>query len=302
MGSCKTYSRMWILILVFNQSVSSVSCTVSQNWRNVILLHIHSRSKTSRNSKTQLSSLTKNTSLVVSLLVDITDSISFVSTLSFEVFADLRFSVYNKRKNKFFTIQDVEAIKSFNTLRTVWGFPRVLPLDTFNDPINGYIYEADQCEFGVDFIVAPPPTNWKILSFHEKFPRPKFSWTVASFSKLKENSYTSTKFSMGGSYWVLKLYPKGNRRADGKWVSIFLCLDYNETLEADEKIYTRAHLRVQDPLGYNHITNKHDCWHDNQRECWGWYQFVSIADLHAYLDKEGSLSLDIEFEVVSTTI
>lgn len=72
---------------------------------------------------------------------------------------------------------DIEA-KPFNTLKTVSGLPQVLALDTFNDPKNGYLFDGDHCEFGVDVIVVPPPTNWEILSLNEKPSIPKFSWTV----------------------------------------------------------------------------------------------------------------------------
>lgn len=81
------------------------------------------------------------------------------------------------------------------------GFPQLVPSDTFNNPENGYIFEGDQCEFGVDVIVAPPLTNWEILSFNEKLPDPKFSWTLNNFSKLKDNVYTSKSFSIGGRNW-----------------------------------------------------------------------------------------------------
>jgi len=43
----------------------------------------------------------------------------------------------------------------------------VLPVDAFNDSKNGYIFEGDQCEFGVNVIVAAPPTNWEIYTLHE---------------------------------------------------------------------------------------------------------------------------------------
>ncbi|KAL1197508.1 hypothetical protein V5N11_012087 [Cardamine amara subsp. amara] len=76
------------------------------------------------------------------------------------VFAYLTFFVYNKKENKYFTIQDVEG-KQFNALRPVWGFPQVLPLDTFNDPKNGYVFEGDQCEFGVDVMI--PLANFEVL-------------------------------------------------------------------------------------------------------------------------------------------
>ncbi|CAH2053058.1 unnamed protein product [Thlaspi arvense] len=40
----------------------------------------------------------------------------------------------------------------------------------------------------------------------------------------------------------------------------------------------------------------------NLRNGWGYAEFVSVAQLtKAYLDKEGSLNVEIEFDVVSET-
>ncbi|KAJ4871283.1 TRAF-like family protein [Raphanus sativus] len=88
----------------------------------------------------------------VSMYVEL-DSKSVSST----VLAYLTFFVYNKKENKYFTIQDDEG-KQFNAVRPVHGFPQVLPLDTFNDPKNGYVFDGDECEFGVDVMVLPLDT------------------------------------------------------------------------------------------------------------------------------------------------
>ena len=95
---------------------------------------------------------------------------------------------------------DVE-VKRFNALKKIWGLQQVLPSDAFNKLENGYIFEGDQCEFGVDVIVASPLTNWEILSFDEKLSKPKFSRAVRKFSDLNVNSLTSDIFSMGGRKW-----------------------------------------------------------------------------------------------------
>ncbi|CAA7030913.1 unnamed protein product [Microthlaspi erraticum] len=141
-----------------------------------------------------------NVSGFISMHVEIDSKSLMVSTPPTEVFAELRFFVFNKKQNKYFTIQDVE-VKRFNALKTVWGLQEVLPYETFINPLNGYVYEGGQCEFGVDVIVASPLTNWEILSFNEKLPNPKFSWNVKNFSSLKEDVHTSNSFSMGGRKW-----------------------------------------------------------------------------------------------------
>ncbi|CAH8326992.1 unnamed protein product [Eruca vesicaria subsp. sativa] len=180
----------------------------------------------------------------ISMYVEI-DSKSFISEPQCEVFAELIFFVYNKKENKYFTIQgkllviyicfihiyfshhssvyfmysDVE-VKRFNALKTVWGLRQVLPFDSFNNPENGYVFEEDQCEFGVDVVVPSPLTSWEILSFNKKLQKPKFHWTVKKFSQLKEHEYTSNKFSVGERNWVLKLYPKGYSKEEDKCLHI----------------------------------------------------------------------------------
>ncbi|KAL0664031.1 hypothetical protein Bca4012_100868 [Brassica carinata] len=160
----------------------------------------------------------------ISMYVEIDSESLMLFTSPTEIFAEVRFFVYNKKENKYFTIQ-------------------VLPCVTFNNPDNGYIFEGGQCEFGVDVIVAPSLTNWEVLSFTKKYFDPKFSWTIKDFSELKEDVQKSNSFPMGGKEWVLALYPKGALGADGKWLSIFLCLADSDKPEADEKIFVQARFR-----------------------------------------------------------
>ncbi|RID74792.1 hypothetical protein BRARA_B01872 [Brassica rapa] len=229
------------------------------------------------------------------------DSKSLKSEQQCEVFAELIFFVYNKKENKYFTVQDVE-VKRFNALKTVWGLRQVLPFDSFNNRVNGYVFEEDQCEFGVDVVVPSPLTNWEILSFNEQLQKPKFSWTVKKFSQLKEHEYTSKKFSVGERNWVLKLYPKGNSREDDKWLSVFLHSADSDAPKADEKIFVQAKLRVLDPHGSNHKAYQMDTWHIEKNMGWGWDEFLSLDELRkAYLDKEDALNVEAEFEVVSAT-
>ncbi|KAL1212209.1 MATH domain and coiled-coil domain-containing protein [Cardamine amara subsp. amara] len=229
------------------------------------------------------------------------DNTCLSSTSLMEVFAYLTFFVYNKKENKYFSLQDVE-VKRFNALRTVWGLSQVLSLETFNDPKDGYMFEGEQCEFGVDVMIASPFTKWEVVSFDDKLSYPKFSWRVKDFSVLKENFYRSNNFSMGGRNWNQLLYPKGDSRADGKCLSIFLNLDGSETLKGDEKIYVRARLQVIDPRGSNLFTKSLNNWFTEENKCWGIVEFLSLAKLReAYLDLEDTLTLETEFEVVSVT-
>ncbi|CAL9221828.1 unnamed protein product [Arabidopsis halleri] len=220
----------------------------------------------------------------ISMYVEI-DSTNLLSTPLTDVVAYLIFFVYNKKTDKYFTIRDTE-VKRFNALRTVWG-----------------LSQGDQCEFGVDVLVAPSLTKWEVVSFNKKISNPKFSWTLKKFKELKEDFYESDKFLVGGRQWFLKVYPKGDARARDKSLSIFLKLSGSETLNAEEKIYTRIHVRLLDPLRSTHHTaGKLNYWYTKQNTGYGWDKFAPLDKLRAeYLDNEGSLNIEIEFEVVSST-
>ncbi|KAJ4894264.1 TRAF-like family protein [Raphanus sativus] len=228
----------------------------------------------------------------ISVYVEL-DSTALEST----VLAYLTFFVYNKKENKYFTIQDTEG-KQFNALRPVWGFPRVLLLDTFSDPKNGYVFDGDQCEFGVDVMV--PLTNWEVVSFTQKPSNPKFYLTIEKFSKLKEHCYVSSKFLIEGRNWVIKLYPKGYNATCSTWLSLFLHLAEGEIMKTGEEIYMQCDVRILDPFGCNHVTRKlNDNISNKGRGC---LELMSLAKLaNAYLDKQDSLKAEIEFDVVSTT-
>ncbi|VYS58205.1 unnamed protein product [Arabidopsis thaliana] len=185
----------------------------------------------------------------ISMYVEI-DSTNLLSSPLTNVFAYLVFFVYNKKTDKYFTIKDSE-LKRFNAFRTVWGLSQVLSLETFNDSKNGYIFEGDQCEFGVDVLV----------------------------------------------------HPKGVKARDNS-LSIYVYLSESETLNAEEKIYTRVHLRVLDPFGSIHQAGQCNFWrtNTNKNQGYGWPTFASLDKVREkYLDNEGSLNIEIEFAVVSST-
>ncbi|CAN6937225.1 unnamed protein product [Brassica oleracea] len=246
-----------------------------------------------------------NGSGYISMYVEIESESLMVLTPPTEVFAEIRFFVYNKKENKYLTIQDIE-VKRFNALKTVWGLQQIIPCDTFSNPENGYIFEGGQCEFGVDVIVSLPLTNWEVLSYTENFSDSKFSWAIKNFSELKENVQISKSFSMGGNKWFLKLYPKVDNRADGKCLSIFLFFFLPKSdcdkPKADEKIFVQANFRVLDPRGSNHFQRQFNYWHNEKTLGGGWVQFLSLPELRkVYLDKEDALKVEIAFEAVSAT-
>ncbi|KFK40956.1 hypothetical protein AALP_AA2G066300 [Arabis alpina] len=154
----------------------------------------------------------------ISMYVEIHNNSLKIFTPPTQVFAELRFFVYNKKDNKYFTIQDVE-VKRFNALKT-------------------------------------------------------------------------------GSNVV----SKGDSRADGKWLSIFLYLADGETPKPDEKIFAKAKVQLLSLLGSNHSAHQMSGWHREANSGWGWSKFLSLDELRkSFLDKEDALNIEVEFQVVSAT-
>lgn len=75
----------------------------------------------------------------------------------------------------------------------------MLPIELFNDPKNGYIFEEDHCEFGVDVAIDSTLTNWEVVSFNDIFCYSNFFFNVKNFTMLEEHLYyMSNTFSVGG--------------------------------------------------------------------------------------------------------
>ncbi|CAF2153832.1 unnamed protein product [Brassica napus] len=198
-----------------------------------------------------------------------------------EVYADLRFYVFNNNERKYFTIQDTNVWR-FNVFKTMWGFSQVLPVATFKDPANGYLYDGDHCEFGVDVTI---PTTYQIselFSIADNFYNPKFTWTIRGFSTLFKDTYYSDLFSIGGRTWTIQVNPSGRGTGAGKALSMYLNLDVNEKFRPYEKIYVRGKLRVLNQRGLNNIERQLDIWYQGPgygEYSWGYHEFISFSDL-----------------------
>ncbi|XP_019059750.1 PREDICTED: probable inactive serine/threonine-protein kinase fnkC [Tarenaya hassleriana] len=238
----------------------------------------------------------------ISLYVAI--DISCFKTAPREVYADLNFFIYNKKENKYLTIQVGTEVQCFYMLRTVQGFSQVLAIDNFSDPANGYLYDGGHCEFGVDVFTTPPFHQCEVFSVTKKFDSPKFTWRVKNFSTLSKDVNKSEAFSMGKRSWVLDLYPRGTGSGKGNWVSLFVELGRNEVLKPGEKVYARYKLRVLDQKQSNHKESTAEYWFEKPNYDWGYPQFVSLSDLRdsskGFIMND-ELVVEVEFEALSET-
>ncbi|XP_056867123.1 uncharacterized protein LOC108858864 [Raphanus sativus] len=239
----------------------------------------------------------------ISLYVAI-DNSTFVAAHE-EVFADLRFYVFKKTERKYFTIKDTN-IWRYNIFKTMWGFPRVLPHATFTNPSNGYLFDGDHCEFGVDVTIHTPFQRSELFTVARNFPNPRYTWTIQKFSTLLGDVYFSDVFSIGGRSWNIQVNPSG-QTGEGRALSMFLLLNANEKIRPYEKIYVRARLRVLNkgasPKGRT-IEKSLDNWFTGPGLGWGYREFISLADLRdpesGYLVND-KLTVQVEMEAISST-
>ncbi|ESQ47847.1 hypothetical protein EUTSA_v10022383mg, partial [Eutrema salsugineum] len=140
---------------------------------------------------------------------------------------------------------NIFAFPRFNADNTIWGLPRVLPLATFNNEENGYLYD-DQCEFGVDIFAKFPYAPQETFSITNSFPRPTYTWYIPGFSTLPNNNQ-SEEFRFEGTYsWTLQIFLNGDGAKKGKNLSVYLNRVLTEEAKYDiyDKVYARAKLRV----------------------------------------------------------
>ncbi|RID71866.1 hypothetical protein BRARA_C03784 [Brassica rapa] len=192
--------------------------------------------------------------------------------------ADLRFYVFNKKEKKYFTIQDSD-VWQFTINKTMWGFPRVLPLSTFSNLKNGYLYDMDQCEFGVDITIPPIFEKSELFSVAKSFPNKRFTWFIQGFSTLPSD-YLSEEFIIGGISWNLRVFRNGFGAHEGKNLSLYLNLGPQELLKTKpyDKIYARAMLRVPNQGQSNYIVERPlDNWFSPQNIGWGYADFMPLS-------------------------
>ncbi|KAH0933372.1 hypothetical protein HID58_010489 [Brassica napus] len=229
-----------------------------------------------------------------------------------EVYADLRFYIFNRNQRKYFTIQDTDVFR-FNAFNTMWGFSQVLPLDTFKDLKNGYLYDGDHSEFGVDVTVPKPFEKSELLSFSKRSDR--FTWTIRGFSTLTRYTYSDVISFAGRKWWSyqnvfhmmtrqLGINSSGSGSGSGKAVSLFFHLLANQRTGAYEAVYVLAKFQVLNQLKLGNIQMELENWYGITSFGWGFSEFVSFDDLRdsskGFL-VDDTLMVQVELEAISTT-
>nr|XP_043630122.1 ubiquitin C-terminal hydrolase 13-like [Erigeron canadensis] len=148
----------------------------------------------------------------ISLYLVICDPESFPN--GWEVCVDVSFFVYDHESHRYAIFQDINGDGNrtrFNESKKMWGFDKLISLESFKEVENGYLFN-DACVFGVEvFAVSEYAQNDRCLSF-VKPPAANntYTWRIDNFSDVTEEIICSDVFKIGNVKWKLSLYPKGN--------------------------------------------------------------------------------------------
>ncbi|XP_042508648.1 uncharacterized protein LOC122084455 isoform X2 [Macadamia integrifolia] len=227
----------------------------------------------------------------ISLYLEIleTDSLS----PGWEVHALFRFFVLDQRRDKYLTLQDANGkARRFRASKTQSGFDRLISLNEFNDPTNGYVVK-DTCVFGAEVFVQKESVAGKgeCLLITAGPVSCNHTWKIKKFSELVGESHFSEVFTASGHKWRVNVWPKGNAEEKGKNLSLFLELNDSTTLPPGRGVYVEAQLRVVDQVNGKHMERKLQKWFNNSTNVWGWGSFLFLDSLRD--QSEGFLVKDV---------
>lgn len=83
-------------------------------------------------------------------------------------------------------------------MKTEWGNPKFLDLETFHNPLKGYLVD-DTCVLGAEVFVVGSSFKGECLSMVKQPATCFHSWEVNSFSTLADSYYGSQSF--GSPQW-----------------------------------------------------------------------------------------------------
>ncbi|XP_050211202.1 uncharacterized protein LOC126661399 [Mercurialis annua] len=236
----------------------------------------------------------------VSLYLVLSESNKF--TFNQEVNVNFKLFVYDHIRDNYWTVQDTdEKVRRFQGIKREWGFDKLVSVSDFEDESNGYLKD-DCCIFGAEIFVIENCSKGECLSMVKNPANNMYTWKIQNFSELDKQYCTeSEKFAIGGSKWSIDVHPKGDSRAKGKSLSIFLRLNDDATFEHGRKLYAEFILRVRNQFEGKHheMEGKYEFV---SKRGWGFVDYMSLNDLN---DKskgfihDNTLIVEVEFQVMT---
>ncbi|KAH9685441.1 TRAF-like family protein [Citrus sinensis] len=164
----------------------------------------------------------------ISLYLALDESTYFPNN-SWEVYVNFTFFVQDRIKNEYLAIRyDDGAVIRLHSMKRECGIDKLIPLQAFKEPSNGYLVD-DSCVFGAEIFVIKPTGKGEAVSI-VKVPAQAgniLRWKIANFSNLRDPEYCSSEFNAGGREWRIVICPMGDDKDDkakGNYLSFYVRL------------------------------------------------------------------------------
>ncbi|XP_022146385.1 uncharacterized protein LOC111015613 [Momordica charantia] len=159
------------------------------------------------------------------------DILPISSPASEEVSAVFTFLIHDNLRDKYLAIQDGK-FRRFHSMKTEWGFEKLIPLEYFNDASNGLLV-GDCCAFGVDiFVKKCDGGKGEDFSITKQPKDNKYTWKINNFPQIPdENFYQSDPFTINNYNWRMCLYPK----RDGP-LSLYMIFDSSKEIPQGSEV------------------------------------------------------------------
>ncbi|GAB4838893.1 hypothetical protein Ancab_039865 [Ancistrocladus abbreviatus] len=191
--------------------------------------------------------------------------------------ASFKFFIFDKERETYVTIHDGKERK-FDAAHFEWGISQALPVSAFNDARNGLLVN-DMCTFGAEVYVIKNTVTFARLSLKEKQTLRNHTWPVYDFSLLRDKT-ESPSFPIEDRPWKLCLYPRGNLRGQGRYLSLYLYLDDATDLTGGRKLYVECVLSIRDQFSGSEHKKSVGFWFDAYKDHHGFDDFLQLAELH----------------------
>ncbi|XP_052206463.1 MATH domain and coiled-coil domain-containing protein At3g58270-like isoform X3 [Diospyros lotus] len=220
-----------------------------------------------------------------------------------EVYVQFKLFAFNHIQDKYLTVQDVEGkTRCFRAMKTKWGFPQFLSLDSFQNTQSGYLLD-DSCEFGAEVFVIKYDGKGECLSIVKEPSDNTFTWKIDKFSTITDINLRSEEFIVGGHKWQLLLYPRGPPKSNGENICLLLVAVDHAKLLPHRKLYVKFKLWVRAQVGHAHHEEEACFGFSTSSREWGFSDFMELS--HLKDPSEGFLVKDtlvVEAEIMAMSV
>ncbi|KAM6595530.1 hypothetical protein CsatA_006054 [Cannabis sativa] len=195
-----------------------------------------------------------------------------------EVHALFTFFLYDQIRDQYVTSQGNAKLMRFHSMKTKWGIPKYIELETFNDGSNGYLVN-ESCTFGAEVFVVKNTFKGECLSMIVDPIETIHTWKFDAISTKNQEWYESDPFVGSTNKWRIVVYPNGSVEGKGTHISLFLQLQIS-SLPPDTKLFVRYVLRLNNQTNNrNNFEIEANRVFSSSSTCWGFQQFMLLAKL-----------------------